>query len=243
MVAIINDRDNARVQAPVSINHKAVDKITKLLAKANDKACPKAERQACLTAAQKIADKNNIDLATMGVRAAELADELVVKDFEFEDDLAVMESVLFCKLMTVLRCRATLDPDADGTVVVVVGYLSDIEAAEERYLALSDQMARSAAGRAGRTTNGWMGGWQAGAIDALTTYEAEAAAALDPEVTEVLAERAAAVQAGFGKMFPEPVAPAEPRVSPAWAGGYEAGRKADVAGKAPEPRRQAALAG
>ena len=119
-----------------------LDRVRKLLAKAEDDGCTPAEAEALTAKAAELMARYGIDRALLGALHPE-TDRPADRKFGFERPWADVKAHLLAAVATALRCQCVQTQTAEGTRLHVFGYASDLERAEILYTSLLVQMARA----------------------------------------------------------------------------------------------------
>jgi hypothetical protein len=225
-----------------------LDRVRKLLAKAEDEACTPEEAQALTAKAAELMARYGIDRALLGALRPE-TDAVTDRVFSLDNPWGDVKRHLLAGLGTALRCQCVQTKTAAGTRLHVFGYGSDLERAELMFTSLLVQMARAlalqpvpaAGGGAKAWRRSWMLGFCAAVVARVRAAEEAAASAASggggsvpvtagPSAALVLADRSVAVR--------EQVSAAYPRLRRArvtysgggYGDGYREGQKADIGG-------------
>lgn len=226
-----------------------LDRVRKLLAKAEDPSCPPAEAEALTAKAAELIAKYGIDRAMLAATsdgADVLGDRVVVVDPPY----ALDKSQLLGGVAEALRCRAVrrtdfAPPDYRKRLQVhLFGFGSDLERTELLYTSLLIQSANALAAtpvppwqQAAAFRRSWLAGFTAAVVARLREAErraeqhAERAPTAGPSVAVVLADRTALVDRRMAEEYPH-VRTAPPRrlSGGGFRDGHAAGRRADLGG-------------
>ena len=123
-----------------------LDRVRKLLAKAEDEGCTPEEAEALTAKAADLMARYGIDRALLGALRPE-TDRPADRKFRFEAPWADVKAHLLAALATALRCQCVQTQTEDGPRLHVFGYSSDLERAEILFTSLLVQMARALASR------------------------------------------------------------------------------------------------
>ncbi len=219
--------------------HPMLDKIRKLLAKANANGVTDAEAELFTAKAAALAAKYGIDQAVAAGSAID-GEEMVLKEYEVCEAYAKMHATLLYRIAESLRCKSLMTSEG----VTVIGYLSDIERAELLYTSISLQMASGAVRVATGRRQAWMQGFILAIQERLEAAEAKARDDSDREsggtgTSVVLASRELAVRNAFRAEFPHTT---HGRRVHADMAGYAAGQRANLGGTSVGTGGRAALA-
>jgi hypothetical protein len=221
-------------------------KVRKLLTKAEDPACTPAEAAAFTAKATELIAKYGVDralLAAADPASDPVGDRLVAVPAPY----ALDKVGLLAGVAGALRCRAVRRRDADGFVMHLFGFASDLERVEILYTSLLVQAAHGLAATAvpahehpAAFRRSWLAGF-AGTI-AARLREAETAAASavgEPSMALVLADRSDRVAHRMARDYPRLRSASRRRLAGGGLDlGAEAGRLADLGGISPLPGRR-----
>ena len=116
-----------------------LERIRKALLLAQDEGATEGEREQANRMAARLAAKYGIDMAVASAnRPAGHADEMVLKEFGIDSDFPALDQRLLSVLMRSMGCQC-IRTNGDHELSVV-GYPSDIAAAEVLYVSLGLQM-------------------------------------------------------------------------------------------------------
>src|ERR1700722_4709290 len=142
-----------------------LDRVRKLLAKAEDEGCTPEEAEALTAKAAELMARYGIDRALLGALRPE-TDRPADRKFRFEAPWAGVKAPLLAALATALRCQCVQTQTEDGPRLHVFGYSSDLERAEILFTSLLVQMARALAKQAvpgyGNGAKAWRRSWMLG---------------------------------------------------------------------------------
>ena len=234
-----------------------LDRVRKLLAKAEDEGCTPAEAEALTAKAAELMARYGIDRALLGALHPE-TDKPADRKFGFDRPWADVKAHLLAAVATALRCQCVQTQTAEGTRLHVFGYASDLERAEILYTSLLVQMARALAREpvpaAGNSAKAWRRSWMLGycsAVVARVRAAEEAAVASAPGTPDPAGggQSAALVLADRSLVVRHQVTAAYPRLRKArvtysgggYGDGYREGQKADIGGAKLRSRGTAAL--
>lgn len=237
-----------------------LDRVRKLLAKAEDEGCSPAEAEALTAKATDLMARYGIDRALLGAIRPE-TDRPTDRVFTLVNPWGDVKRQLLAGLATALRCQCVQTRAAEGTRLHVFGYLSDLERADILFTSLLVQMARALAGQAVPGTGGearaWRRSWMLGYCSAVVTRvraaeEAAVASASGDAAAQAGAadgQRAALVLADRSLVVRRQVAAAYPRLRKArvtysgngYGAGYREGQRADIGGAKLRSRPAGAL--
>jgi hypothetical protein len=237
---------------------RLLERVRKLLAKAEGDGVTVEEAQALTAKAAELMAKYGIDRALLAARRPE-TDKPDNRILEIYNPWARVQAHLLCGLAAALRCQCILLPAREGQRVHVFGYASDIERTDVLYTSVLVQMwhglvaaqvpARADNVRAWRRS--WLLGYSAAVIAKVRAAEQRA------EQTAAVAEsadgpsRAALVLADRSMVIRQKVARAYPVTRTArvtytgngYGAGYAQGKRADIGTGRVGRRRTPALPG
>jgi hypothetical protein len=236
-----------------------LDRVRKLLAKAEDEGCTPAEAEALTAKAADLMARYGIDRALLGAVRPE-TDRPADRKFGFEAPWADVKAHLLAALATALRCQCVQTQTEEGPRLHVFGYSSDLERAEILFTSLLVQMARALAKQAvpgyGNSAKAWRRSWMlgycaavvarvraaeeaavasAGADDAAAQADGAASAAL------VLADRSLTVRLQVSAAYPRLKKKRVTYSGSGYGDGYREGQKADIGGGKLKSRPAGAL--
>jgi hypothetical protein len=225
-----------------------LDRVRKLLSKAEDEGCPPAEAEALTAKAAELMARYGIDRALLGALRPETdgpADRVFILGNPWGD----VKRHLLAGLAAALRCQCVQTRHEAGTRLHVFGYRSDLERADILFTSLLVQMARALAGQPvpgyGSTARAWRRSWMLGycsAVVARVRAAEEAAAASaggGADAGDSAGGRSAAlVLADRSLVVRRQVAAAYPRLrktrvtysGSGYGDGYREGQRADIGG-------------
>jgi hypothetical protein len=221
-----------------------LDKIRKLLAKAEAEGVTPAERDALNAKAAEMAARHGINLA-MAASSRPGSDELVLKEYEIGGDYRREQATLMYYVLEGTGSKCVLT--AMG--LTAIGHQADIERGEVLATSLALQMASSVINEcpssAYTVRSGWMNGFAIAIRDRLAASETKARMEAEAQhgkdsVALVLQSREVAVKAAFAEEFPDVSHGRARRVD---AGGYRAGQRATMGGTSVKRGSRGALAG
>jgi Protein of unknown function (DUF2786) len=238
-----------------------LDRVRKLLAKAEDEGCTPAEAEALTAKAADLMARYGIDRALLGALRPE-TDSVGDRVFDLDNPWAAVKAHLLAGLAAALRCQCILlNRREPGSRVHVFGYLSDLERADILFTSLLVQMARALAsqpvpaygGGAKAWRRSWMLGYASAVVARVRAAEeaAVAAAASDEDATAagggrsaelVLADRALTVRRQAEHAYPRTRRARVTYTGNGYADGFREGQKADIGGAKLRSRPAGALA-
>ena len=237
-----------------------LDRVRKLLAKAEDEGCSPAEAEALTAKAAELMARYGIDRALLGALHPE-TDRPADRVFTLANPWGDVKRHLLAGLAMALRCQCVQTRSAEGTRLHVFGYASDLERADILFTSLLVQMARALAKQVvpgnGGEARAWRRSWMLGYCTAVVTRvraaeeAAVASASAGAAGADVAAtgQPAALVLADRSLVVRRKVAAAYPRLRKTrvtysgggYGDGYREGQKADIGSKKLRPRAAGAL--
>jgi hypothetical protein len=232
-----------------------LDRVRKLLAKAEDEGCSASEAEALTAKAAELMARYGIDRALLGALRPE-TDRPTDRVFTLGNPWGDVKRHLLAGLATALRCQCVQTRHETGTRLHVFGYLSDLERADILFTSLLVQMARALARQPvpgyGGEVRAWRRSWMLGYSSAVVARvraaeEAAVASAADAGEAAAGGQSAALVLADRSLTVRRQVAAAYPRLRKArvtysgsgYGDGYREGQRADIG----EPKLRSRAAG
>ena len=235
-----------------------LDRVRKLLAKAEDEGCTPEEAEALTAKAADLMARYGIDRALLGALRPE-TDSVGDRVFDLDNPWAAVKAHLLAGLAAALRCQSILLSRREpGSRVHVFGYLSDLERADILFTSLLVQMARALAAQPvpayGGGAKAWRRSWMLGyasavvarvraaeeaAVASATADEGKAAGG--PSAELVLADRALTVRRQAEHAYPRTRRTRVTYTGNGYADGYREGQKADIGGAKLRSRPAGAL--
>jgi hypothetical protein len=225
-----------------TVDADLLDRVRKLLAKAEDEGCSPAEAEAFTAKAAELMARYGIDRALLGALHPG-TDSPADRVFALANPWGDVKRHLLAGLATALRCQCVQTRSADGTTLRVFGYLSDLERADILFTSLLVQMARALAQQQvpgyGGTARAWRRSWMLGYCTAVITRvraAEQAAAAAAPAPAAGGGKSAELVLADRSLVIRQQVAAAYPRLRKSrvtysgngYGDGYREGQHADI---------------
>jgi hypothetical protein len=222
---------------------RLLDRVRKLLAKAEADGVTPAEAQALTAKAAQLMAKYGIDRALLAAARPE-TDQPSSRLVDIYNPWARVQAHLLCGLAGAMRCQCILLPSGDGDQRVhIFGYASDIERTDVLYTSVLVQMwhgliatevpARVSGVRAWRRS--WLLGFAAAVTAKVQAAEERAAriasAAADGPATKtalVLADRSMVIRRNVAAAYPQTRAARLTYTGSGYGAGYRQGQKADV---------------
>jgi Protein of unknown function (DUF2786) len=240
------------------VQTELLDRVRKLLAKAEDDGVTPHEAEALTAKAAELMARYGIDRALLGALRPE-TDRPADRVFDLDNPWAAVKAHLLAGLASALRCQCILLSRREpGSRVHVFGYLSDLERADILFTSLLVQMARALAAQPvpayGGGAKAWRRSWMLGYCSAVVARvraaeEAAAASAEEasspaggrPSAALVLADRAMTVRRQAEQAYPRTRKTRVTYTGNGYTDGYREGQKADIGGAKVRSRSAAAL--
>jgi hypothetical protein len=233
-----------------------LERVRKLLAKAEDDSVTPAEAEALTAKAAELMARYGIDRALLAATRPE-TDRPADRMIDVPNPWADVRAHLLAGLVSAMRCQCVLLPVATGKRVHVFGYASDLERTELLYTSLLVQMAHGLAATqvpaTARSPRAWRRSWLLGYSSAVTARvrAAEERAASDATSsgrdsggtsTElVLADRSLVVRRHVQEAYPRTRRTRITYSGNGYRSGYAEGERADIGGKRVRPGSGRAL--
>jgi Protein of unknown function (DUF2786) len=221
---------------------RLLERVRKLLAKAEAEGVTVAEAQALTGKAAELMAKYGIDRALLAASRPE-TDKPDNRIVEIYNPWARIQAHLLCGLAAALRCQCILLPARTGQRVHIFGYASDIERADVLYTSVLVQMwhgliaadVPAAADSARAWRRSWLLGFVAAVIARVRAAEqrAEQAAAVAPEgdsgrAALVLADRSLVIRQNVAHAYPHTRKAKITYTGTGYGAGYDQGKRADI---------------
>jgi len=218
-----------------------LEKIRKLLAKAEDPGCTPEEAAALNDKAAELIAKYGVDRALLAVDAPE-TDPVGDRVITVEAPYALDKSGLLATIARALRCRSVRRKEWTGTgygyTMHLFGFSSDLERTDLLYTSLLVQAAYGLAAApvppwesAAAFRRSWLEGFTYAVGNRLKQAEERAATTSGPSTALVLADRGGRVDRRVDEVYPRLRTSAPRRLQGSGvADGYEAGQRADLGG-------------
>ena len=224
---------------PTEAPDRLLDRIRKLLAKAEAEGVTVEEAQALTAKAAELMAKYGIDRALLAARRPE-TDTPDNRILEIYNPWARVQAHLLCGLAGALRCQCILLPARDGQRVHVFGYASDIERTDVLYTSVLVQMwhglvaaqvpARAENVRAWRRS--WLLGYTTAVVAKVRTAERRAEEAATVTETNgaalVLADRSMVIRQNVARAYPSTRKARMTYTGSGYGAGYAQGTRADI---------------
>jgi Protein of unknown function (DUF2786) len=242
------------------MDNNLLDRVRKLLAKAEDEGCSPAEAEALTAKAAELMARYGIDRALLGAMHPE-TDKPSDRVFSLDNPWGDVKRHLLAGLALALRCQCVQTRSPEGVRLHIFGYTSDLERADILFTSLLVQMARALAHQAvpgyGGTARAWRRSWMLGYCTAVVTRvraaEEAAAASASESVAEteatttgqsaalVLADRSLTVQGQVAAAYPRLRKTRVTYSGGGYSDGYREGQRADIGGEKLQSRPAGAL--
>jgi hypothetical protein len=225
-----------------------LDRVRKLLSKAEDEGCPPAEAEALTAKAAELMARYGIDRALLGALRPE-TDGPADRVFTLGNPWGDVKRHLLAGLATALRCQCVQTRHEAGTRLHIFGYRSDLERADILFTSLLVQMARALAGQPvpgyGSAARAWRRSWMLGYCSAVVARvraaeEAAASSAGDSAAAGdsaggrsaqlVLADRSLVVRRQVTAAYPRLRKTRVTYSGSGYGDGYREGQRADIGG-------------
>jgi hypothetical protein len=221
---------------------RLLERVRKLLAKAEDDSVTPQEAQALTAKAADLMAKYGIDRALLAAQRPE-TDKPDNKIIDIENPWGKVKAHLLCGLASALRCQCILLSSASGQRVHVFGYASDIERTDVLYTSVLIQMWHGLAGAKvpgwAHSARSWRRSWLLGFAAAVTAKvrdaehgaEQQAAAqggASSGRASLVLASRSQVINTNVRQAYPVTRTARVTYSGNGYGAGYAQGRRADI---------------
>jgi hypothetical protein len=221
-----------------------LDRVRKLLAKAEDEGCTPQEAEALTAKASELMARYGIERAQLGALHPE-TDKPADQKFTFEAPWVDVKSHLLAAVATAVRCQCVLTQTASG----------DLDRAELLYTSLLVQMARALARESvpayGNSAKAWRRSWMLGyaaaavarirAAEEKVTEQAKAEDTPGTSTALVLVDRSVAVKTQVSAAYPRLKKKRTTYTGSGYGDGYRQGEKADIGGAKVQQRARTAL--
>jgi hypothetical protein len=232
--------DHVTTEAP----GRLLERVRKLLAKAEDDGATPAEAEALTAKAAELMAKYGIDRALLAAARPE-TDAPGSRKLAMHNPWRRVRAHLMCGLGAAMRCQCILLTERDGGLLVhMFGYASDLERADVLYTSLLIQMSHALAVTPvppGASPRAWRRSWLLGFSSAVVSRvkAAEEAAAdrasrdepAGPGGTStalVLADRSLVIRAAAQREYPRTRAARMTYTGSGYGDGYATGQRADI---------------
>jgi hypothetical protein len=226
----------------IEASDKLLDRVRKLLAKAEADGVTPEEAQALTAKAAELMAKYGIDRALLAAQRPE-TDQPASRMVDIYNPWARVQAHLLCGLASAMRCQCILLPSGEGQRVHMFGYASDLERTDVLYTSVLVQMwhgliATSVPARAS-SVRAWRRSWLLGFAAAVTARVqaaeegAEAAAVAAPagphaNAALVLADRSLVIRRNVAAAYPVTRTARLTYTGSGFGAGYKQGERADL---------------
>jgi hypothetical protein len=221
---------------------RLLDRVHKLLAKAEDESVTPPEAQALTAKAAELMAKYGIDRALLAAERPE-TDRPTSRMLDIDNPWARVKAHLLCGLGSALRCQCILLAAArPGSRIHIFGYASDIERTDLLYASVLIQMWHGLAGAEVpawcRSPRAWRRSWLLGfatavisrvrAAEHAATSRATGSDAAGSRAALVLADRAQVIRAEAERAYPLTRTARVTYSGSGYRDGYAQGQRADI---------------
>jgi Protein of unknown function (DUF2786) len=219
-----------------------LDRVRKLLTKAEADGVTAAEAQALTAKAAELMAKYGIDRALLAARRPE-TDHPADRQVDIDNPWARVQAHLLCGVAAAMRCQCVLLPRPDpGTRIHIFGFASDIERTDVLYTSLLLQMWQGLGSAQipgwSRSPRAWRRSWLLGFISAVVsrvraaeqdaTARATSPAADGNRMTLVLADRRQVIMRNIEHAYPVTRKTQMTYSGSGYGAGYTEGQRADI---------------
>jgi hypothetical protein len=239
-------------------NNLLLERVRKLLAKAEAHGVTPAEAEALTAKAAELMARYGIDRALLAARQPD-TDHPADRKVDVDNPWARVQAHLLCGLASAMRCQCVILPrSGPGTRIHMFGFASDIERTDVLYTSLLVQMQLGLAAAPvpgwARSPRAWRRSWLLGFVSAVVgrvrAAERRAATQADDEREDaepgtelVLADRARIVQHRIERAYPVTRKARMTYSGGGYGDGYAKGQTADLGGARLGARPGRALGG
>ena len=222
---------------------RLLDRVHKLLAKAEDESVTPPEAQALTAKAAELMAKYGIDRALLAAERPE-TDQPTSRMLDIDNPWARVKAHLLCGLASALRCQCILlAANRPGARIHIFGYASDIERTDLLYASVLIQMWHGLAGAEVpawcRSARAWRRSWLLGFATAVISRvraaeHAAASQATGPAAANgsrtalVLADRAQVIRGEAERAYPLTRTARVTYSGSGYRDGYAQGQRADI---------------
>jgi hypothetical protein len=226
-------------------NEDLLDRVRKLLAKAEDDGCTPAEAEALTAKAAELMARYGIDRALLGTLHPG-SDKPADRVFDLDNPWAAVKAHLLSGLAAALRCQCVLLNRRDpGSRVHVFGYQSDLDRVDmlftsllvQMHRALAQQVVPGAYGEAKAWRRSYMLGYASAVVSRIRAAEEAAVTKAtageqqgQPGAALVLADRALVVKTRLQQAYPRTRQTWTTYTGSGYRDGHAAGQRADIGG-------------
>jgi Protein of unknown function (DUF2786) len=236
---------------------RLLDRVHKLLAKAEDESVTPPEAQALTAKAAELMAKYGIDRALLAAERPE-TDRPASRMLDIDNPWARVKAHLLCGLGSALRCQCILLAAArPGARIHIFGYASDLERTDLLYASVLIQMWHGLAGAEVpawcRSPRAWRRSWLLGfatavisrvrAAERAAASQAAGPGAAGSRTALVLADRAQVIRAEAERAYPLTRTARVTYSGGGYRDGYAQGQRADIGTGRVTRGRQRALTG
>ncbi len=236
---------------------RLLDRVRKLLAKAEDESVTPPEAQALTAKAAELMAKYGIDRALLAAARPE-TDQPANRMIDVDNPWGRVKAHLLSGLGSALRCQAIMLNSSSGTKVHLFGYQSDLERADLLYTSVLIQMWHGLAGAQvpawSRSARAWRRSWLLGFATAVISRVRAAehaaacqatapAAASGAETALVLADRTLVIRRNVEQAYPVTRTAKVTYSGSGYRDGYAKGQRADIGTSRLQNDRGRALSG
>jgi Protein of unknown function (DUF2786) len=221
---------------------KLLDRVRKLLAKAEDESCTPPEAEALTAKAAELMAKYGIDRALLAAARPE-TDAPSSRFVDIDNPWGKVKAHLLCGLGAAMRCQCIMLTTRDGMRIHVFGYASDIERTDLLYTSVLIQMWHGLAAaavpdraspRAWRRS--WLLGFAAAVIGRVRSAEDAARARAEQpgpagepsRAALVLADRSLVIRTAVQREYPVTRTARLTYSGSGYGAGYAQGQRADI---------------
>jgi hypothetical protein len=236
---------------------RLLDRVRKLLAKAEDESVTPPEAQALTAKAAELMAKYGIDRALLAADRPE-TDKPANRMLDIDNPWARVKAHLLCGLSSSLRCQAILLSSSTGSKVHVFGFQSDLERLDVLYTSVLIQMWHGLTGAEvpswSRSPRAWRRSWLLGfatavisrvraAEQAAASRATSAADSTGSRTALVLADRTQVIRGEAERAYPLTRTARITYSGTGYRDGYAKGQQADIGASRVNRGRGRALTG
>jgi Protein of unknown function (DUF2786) len=225
----------------IEASDRLLDRVRKLLAKAEGEGVTPEEAQALTAKAAELMAKYGIDRALLAAQQPE-TDRPDSRMVDIYNPWGRVRAHLLCGLASALRCQPILVTSAEGTLRVhIFGYASDIERTDLLYTSVLIQMWHGLVGApvpARAASRAWRRSWLLGFAAAVTAKveaaerraerQATTAPGTSSDAALVLADRSLVIRRNVEAAYPHTRTARLTYTGSGYGDGYEQGKRADI---------------
>jgi hypothetical protein len=231
---------------------RLLDRVRKLLAKAEDESVTPPEAQALTAKAAELMAKYGIDRALLAADRPE-TDKPANRMLDIDNPWARVKAHLLCGLSSSLRCQAILLSSSTGSKVHVFGFQSDLERLDVLYTSVLIQMWHGLTGAEvpswSRSPRAWRRSWLLGFATAVisrvraASRATSAADSTGSRTALVLADRTQVIRGEAERAYPLTRTARITYSGTGYRDGYAKGQQADIGASRVNRGRGRALTG